>query len=366
MPNPPRWPLRVGIAGYGFAGRVFHAPLINATPGLELAAICSSRRADVLADWPHLNVVATPEALFALSDLDMVVIATPNRTHAPLAIAAMRAGLHVVVDKPFTLDVAQARAVTTVAQAHERVLSVFQNRRWDSDFMGVRQSIRAGLVGRVTEFESRMDRFRPQVRTRWRETDAPGSGLWFDLGPHMADQALQLFGLPDTVQASLTRQRDDASGNDWAQVLLTYGPLRVSLHCSLLAAWPGPRLVVHGTAGSLLKHHADQQETQLRAGLHPGAPGWGEDPDDIMMFDGTGASRALPTPPGDYRIYYALLRDAIMGRGVNPVPPIQALALMAVLETAVASSDAGRSLALPLTTAERQQWMQTWTGPVEK
>ncbi|ATU74036.1 oxidoreductase [Komagataeibacter rhaeticus] len=360
MSNPSRWPLRVGLVGYGFAGRIFHAPLVHATPGLELAAICSSRRADVLADWPHLDVVATPEALFARPGLDMVVIATPNRTHAPLAIAALRAGLHVVVDKPFTLNVAQARAAATVAKAHDRVLSVFQNRRWDSDFLGIRQHVRAGTIGRVTELEARMDRFRPQVRARWREMDAPGSGLWFDLGPHMADQALQLFGLPDTVQASLARQRDHASGTDWAQVMLTYGSLRVSLHCSLLAAWAGPRFVVHGTHGSLLKHHADQQENQLRAGLQPGAPGWGLDQDDIMLFDGSDTTRHLPVPPGDYRIYYALLRDAILGRGPNPVPPIQAIALMAVLETAMAASTAGRALALPLTGAECQQWTQVW------
>ncbi|KAB8123896.1 oxidoreductase [Komagataeibacter medellinensis] len=359
MPNPHRWPLRVGLVGYGFAGRIFHAPLIHATPGLELAAICSSRRSDVLAEWPHLPVVSTPEALFAQPDLDLVVIATPNRTHAPLATAALRTGLHVVVDKPFTLTVAQAREVAAVAQAHGRVLSVFQNRRWDSDFLGIRHHIRSGVIGRVTELESRMDRFRPQVRARWRETDAPGNGLWFDLGPHMADQVLQLFGLPDSIQASMTQQRDHASGTDWAQVIFSYGALRVSLHCSLLAAWSGPRFIVHGTQGSLLKHHGDQQENQLRTGHLPGASGWGHDPDDIMLFDGTDRPRPLSAPPGDYRIYYALVRDAIMGRGPNPVPPIQAIALMAVLETAVASSEAGKALSLPLTGMECQQWAQS-------
>lgn len=360
MSTPPRWPLRVGLVGYGYAGRTFHAPLIAATPGLDLVAICSGQRDTVLRDWPEVTVTTTPDALFALPDLDMVVIATPNDTHADLAIAALRAGLHVVVDKPFTITLEQARAVARVAHEHGRFLSVFQNRRWDSDFLGIRNLIATGQVGRVTELESRMDRFRPQVRERWRETDAAGSGLWFDLGPHMADQALHLFGLPDRVQASLARQRDDARGDDWAQVLLTYGERRVSLHCSLLSAWAGPRFVVHGTRGTGLKRGADQQETQLRAGMCPGDPGWGEDPDDMVVFDGIGTPRAFPTPPGDYRIYYAMLRDAIMGRGHNPVPPIQAMALMAVVETCVLSSQRGLALPLPLTEQERDDWRQAW------
>ncbi|WP_395369872.1 oxidoreductase [Komagataeibacter diospyri] len=360
MSTPPRWPLRVGLVGYGFAGRTFHAPLINATPGLELVAVCSGQRDAVLRDCPQVAVTATPDALFALPDLDMVVIATPNTTHADLAIAALRAGLHVVVDKPFTITLEQARAVAQMAHSRERFLSVFQNRRWDSDFLGIRNLIATGQVGRVTELESRMDRFRPQVRDRWRETDAAGSGLWFDLGPHMADQALQLFGLPDHVQASLACLRDNACGDDWAQVLLIYGKRRVSLHCSLLAAWAGPRFVVHGTRGTILKHHADQQENQLRAGMRPGDPGWGDDPDGMLVFDGTDTPRTLPAPPGDQRIYYAMLRDAIMGRGHNPVPPIQAVALMAVMETCILSSQRQMALPLPLTEQEKQDWHQAW------
>ncbi|GBQ60366.1 oxidoreductase [Komagataeibacter swingsii] len=358
MSAPPRWPLRVGLVGYGFAGRTFHAPLINATPGLELAAVCSRQRDAVLHDWPQVTVTPTPDSLFALPDLDMVVIATPNTTHADLAIAALRAGLHVVVDKPFTTTLEQARTVARVARKQGRFLSVFQNRRWDSDFLGIRNLIATGQVGRVTELESRMDRFRPLVRERWRETDAAGSGLWFDLGPHLADQALHLFGLPDLVQASLASLRDNARGDDWAQVLLIYGERRVSLHCSLLAAWAGPRFVVQGTRGTIVKRQADQQENQLRAGMRPGDPGWGADPDDMLVFDGADTPRALPAPPGDQRIYYAMLRDAIMGRGHNPVPPIQAVALMAVMETCLESSQRQMALPLPLTERERQDWLQ--------
>ncbi|MBV0887776.1 oxidoreductase [Komagataeibacter oboediens] len=360
MSTPSHWPLRVGLIGYGFAGRTFHAPLIAAIPGLRLVAISSGQPETVLRDWPEVTVTATPDALFALPDLDMVVIASPNTTHADLAIAALRAGLHVVVDKPFTTTLAQARMVGQVAREQGRFLSVFQNRRWDSDFLGIRTLISNGQIGRMTELESRMDRFRPQVRERWRETDEAGCGLWFDLGPHMADQALQLFGLPDHVQASLARQRDDARGNDWAQVLLTYGERRVSLHCSLLSAWSGPRFVVHGTRGTVLKRRTDQQENQLRSGIRPGDQGWGEDPDDLLVFDGSETPRTFPTPPGDYRIYYAMLRDAIMGRGLNPVPPIQAVALMAVMETCVDSSQRRMALPLPLTEQEKDDWHQSW------
>lgn len=360
MPTPSRWPLRVGIVGYGFAGRTFHAPLIDATPGLALVAISSGQRALVAQDWPQVQVVDTPDALFALPDLDMVVIASPNETHAPLARAALHAGLHVVVDKPFTLDLAQARALADEAQGCSRILSVFQNRRWDSDFLAIRNGLNAGMIGRVATFESRMDRFRPQVRDRWREADMPGSGLWFDLGPHLADQALQLFGLPDSIQATLACQRDDASIDDWAQVILLYGQMRVSLHCSMLAAWPGARFAVHGTGGTLLKRAADQQETQLRTGMVPGADGWGADPDDMLVFDGTDTPRAVPSPPGDQRIYYALLRDAVMGYRANPVPPIQAIAVMAVLETAARSARDGKRLSLPLNEEEKALWAQAW------
>lgn len=350
-------PLRVALIGYGFAGKTFHAPLIAATPGLELALVGSSDAAKVAADFPAATLIADPLQAAIDARAELVVIATPNRSHAPLARAALAAGKHVVVDKPFTLDLSEARELAALAQRQQRVLSVFQNRRWDSDYLGVKQAIDAGRLGEIAHFESHIDRFRPQVRERWREQAGPGTGVWWDLGPHLADQALQLFGLPERVFASLAVQRDGAVVADWAHALLEYPRLRVILHAGMLAAGGSARFVVHGGAGSLVKARADRQEAQLLAGMRPGAPGWGEDPDELQWFgvddDGQQRGERWPAPAGDQRRYYARVADAIRGRGANPVSPLQAVALMAVLEAAAESAAQGRALAPALSADER-------------
>ena len=344
-------PVRAGLIGYGYAGKTFHAPLIAATPGLQLACVASSDAAKVHADWPQVEVVADAQALSERDDIDLVVIASPNDTHAPLARAALRAGKHVVVDKPFALDLDEAYAVIAAARENDRLLSVFHNRRWDSDFLGVKQAIGDGLLGRVVHFESHIDRFRPEVRVRWREGAGPGAGLWFDLGPHLVDQALLLFGLPERVQANFARQREGALSDDWAHVVLDYvGGLRAILHASMLVAGGSPRFVVHGERGSLIKRDADQQEAQLKAGVVPGADNWGVDPDAFVSHDGGAAPRSIPAPRGDQGQYYVGIERALRGLGSNPVTPDEALAVMIVLETAQRSAREGRSLQVaPLT-----------------
>lgn len=269
--NDTARPLQMALIGYGFVGKAFHAPLINAVPGLELSVVASRDAAKVHADLPHAQVIADPLEAIRRPEVDLVVIASPNDTHAPLALAALEAGKHVVVDKPFTLDLAQARTLIAAAEKHDRLLSVFQNRRWDSDFLGVKQVIEQGLIGKVTHFESHIDRYRPEVRVRWREQNLPGSGLWFDLGPHMVDQALQLFGLPHSVQANIATLRPNAEVNDWAHVVLNYPTHRVILHGSMLVAGGVARFTVHGEKGSVVKARADGQESQLLAGVTPGS-----------------------------------------------------------------------------------------------
>jgi predicted dehydrogenase len=346
-------PIRLGLIGYGYAGKTFHAPLIRATPGLELAAVASRDAAKVHADLPHIRMHETPAALIADDSLDAVVIATPNDTHAPLAADALRAGRHVVIDKPMALDLTQARALIALADASPGQLSVFHNRRWDSDYLAVKQAIDAGVTGEVMHFESHIDRYRPAVRDRWRESAGPGAGIWYDLGPHLVDQALQLFGLPERVHAALAIQRAGGLSDDWAHVRLDYGARQVIVHASMLVAGGARRFLVHGTRGSLVKVGADRQEAQLLAGLTPGAPGWGEDADPLNVIDAHGDARTLPVAAGDQRRYYAALRDAIAGAAPWPVAPIEALAVMAVIDAGFASQREGRAVALPLSEAEQ-------------
>jgi predicted dehydrogenase len=349
-------PIRVGLIGYGFSGKIFHAPLINAVTGLALSAVASSDPKKVHADLPGVVVHVDPLALATAEGIDMIVIATPNASHAPLARAALAAGKHVVVDKPFTLDLAEARDLIALSKTQELMLSVFHNRRWDSDFLTIRQAIADGLVGTVSHFESHFDRFRPQVRNRWREGGGPGSGVWFDLGPHLIDQTLQLFGLPDRVQANFAHQRVGTLADDWAHVVLDYGERRAVLHAGMLAAGGTSRFIIHGDAGSVVKRNADRQEQQLLSGMRPGEAGWGEDADELLVYDRSGEQRIVPATTGDQRLYYAGIVDALNGSVSGTVTPIQVLAVMAILEAAVDSVRTRTSVELPLTAEERASW----------
>ncbi|HHA2008063.1 TPA: oxidoreductase [Enterobacter mori] len=345
--------INIALIGYGFVGKTFHAPLIQSIEGLTLAVVSSRDEEKVKRDLPNVRVVATPEEAIQHPDVDLVVIASPNATHAPLAALALNAGKHVVVDKPFTLDMQEARELIALADEKQRLLSVFHNRRWDSDFLGIKQVIEEGRLGKVKLFESHIDRFRPEVRVRWREQNVPGSGLWFDLGPHLIDQTLQLFGLPQSVQGNIATLRDGAEINDWAHVVLNYPEHKVILHASMLVAGGTSRFTVHGDKASVVKARIDQQEAQLLAGVIPGSEIWGEDSDDMVLFDAAGDATRLKTPKGDQRQYYINVRDALMGKIENPVHPVEALAVMAVLEAAVKSSETGSTQTLELTAEER-------------
>lgn len=342
----------VGLIGYGFAGKTFHAPLIHAVEGLDFRAVASSDPAKVKRDFPGLTVYSRPDDMMADDKIELIVVATPNDSHAPLTRAALSAGKHVVIDKPFALDMAEARDLIAMADQRSRLLSVFHNRRWDSDFLAARFGVESGVLGHVAHFESHIDRFRPEVRDRWRERSGPGAGVWYDLAPHLIDQTLQLFGLPEGVQANFMLQRPGAQAVDWAHAVLTYPGCRVVLHASMIAAGGSPRFLVHGDKGSLLKHGIDQQEAQLLQGMLPGAPGWGIDPDRMQIWNSAGECRGMSTPAGDHRRYYAGIRDALRGTAPNIVPPVQALAVMAVLEAAIASAANGKMTSIPLTAEE--------------
>nr|WP_137936204.1 oxidoreductase [Chitinivorax sp. B] len=343
-------PLRVGLIGYGFAGKTFHAPLIQSISAMTLSRVASSQPAKVLADYPLVVVDSSPLATLNHPDIDLVVIASPNDSHASLAMQALQANKHVVIDKPFTLTVAEAEALLAEARFRHRLLSVFHNRRWDSDFLALQAVITSGRLGNVVHLESNFNRFRPEVRHRWREQDQPGGGLWYDLGPHLIDQALQLFGMPQSVTARLAKLRPGAVATDWVHVVLDYGRRQIVLQASVLVAGGMPRFAAHGTLASWTKFGLDTQEDSLRDGQQPGCMDWGLDPLHGTLYLGeSGAVELLPVPSGDYRHYYQGIADSIQQGGANPVPPEQALAVMVVLEAALKSAKFNQTISLPTT-----------------
>jgi len=340
--TPLSGPIRVAVIGYGLAGKVFHAPLVDGVPGLELSCICSSRPEQVLADWPRVQVVPTPEAAFADSSIDLVVIATSNASHHALARAALLAGKHVVVDKPCTVTLAETEDLLAVAAQQQRVLTVYQNRRFDGDFLLLQQVLAGGQLGRITHFESHFDRFRHVIPGRWREQNIPGSDLWLDLGAHLVDQTLQLFGVPDDISLDVARQREHTETNDYFHAQLRYESvypgLRVVLHASSCVTTPGPRFALHGTGGSFTKFGLDTQEDALKAGGRPqleALGNWGHDPLPGLLvrhLAGEEVGETLADVAGNYLQYYAGLRDYLLGAsGSAPVTPRQVHQVMAML-----------------------------------
>ena len=341
--------VRVGLVGYGFASKTFHAPLIAGTSEMELAAVSSSDAAKVHADWPAMQVVADPQTLFDDPTIQVIVIPTPNDTHFPLAKAALNAGKHVVVDKPFTVTLAEARELDALAKTKGLLLSVFHNRRWDSDFLTLKALLADGTLGEVRYLESHFDRFRPEVRQRWREMKGAGSGIWFDLGPHVIDQALQLFGKPDAINVDMAELRPGAQTTDYFHAVLTYPQRRVVLHGSMLVAAESARFQVHGTRGSYIKYGLDPQEDRLKEGARPPQEDWGYDMRDGVLTLAEGevmVEKTLLTIPGNYPAYYAAIRDAVNGTGSNPVTAEEAIQVMELIELGLQSAEKGQTLSL--------------------
>lgn len=338
--------IRTGLIGYGLGGSAFHAPLIEAVPGLALSAIVTSRADAVRERYPQTQVVAESAALLADPQIELVVVSTPNDTHFPLARAALEAGKHVVIDKPFANSVAEAETLVALAEAGGRLLSVFQNRRWDGDFLTARALLDSGALGEVTLYEARWDRFRPALRDSWHETAGPGGGVLIDLGPHLIDQALALFGPPQSLAADVVAQREGSQVDDYFEITLHYGRMRAILSSASIVPAPRARFAVHGTRGSFVKYGVDPQEAQLRAGARADAPGYGiEDPAQHGTLIGAdGAPRIVPSERGDYRRFYAAVAQAIADGGAPPVPPADALAGLRIIELARRSAAEGRSL----------------------
>lgn len=346
--------LRVGVIGYGLAGSVFHAPLVASTPEMRVAAISvgdAARAAQARRDFPQATIYPTAQALLAAADtLDLVVVAAPNDAHVSLGVAALEAGLPVVIDKPLAASVAEGQRALEAAAHTGKLLSVFQNRRWDNDFLTLRQLMTGDALGQITRFESRFERFRPEPKAgAWRESADPAlaGGLLFDLGAHLIDQALQLFGWPETVYAEQARRRAGVVVDDDSFVALRFPGGEVAhLWMSVIPRVAAPRLRVVGARGVYEKYGLDPQEAQLVSGLRPGDAEYGREPPDqhgtlTTELDGVAVEATVESLPGSYQSYYAGVRDALRAGKPMPVDPRDSLDVIRIIEAARASAERG-------------------------
>jgi predicted dehydrogenase len=332
----------VALLGYGLAGAVFHAPFISTTPGLQLSVVVTGnpgRRAEALRDHPGVMVVDRADEVWErAAELDLAVIATPNSTHLPLGLAALDAGLAVVVDKPLALNAEEGRVLVEAAGEQKLMLSPYQNRRWDGDFLTLRSLLEAGELGRVHRFESRFERWRPELGEGWRERipAEEGGGLLLDLGSHLVDQALQLFGPVRALYAEVDARREGAVADDDVFLALEHeSGVRSHLWASALVAEPGPRFRVFGDRGTFVKHGLDSQEEALRAGRKPTDPGFGEEPRERWgrLVVG-GEQREVPTGPGSYASFYSGVARSLHEAASPPVDPLDAVAVLEILDEA--------------------------------
>lgn len=337
--------IQVGLLGFGLAGSVFHAPLIQACEGLELAAV-GSRSFDGKQAPEGVRCAGIDEVLCD-PGIELIVVATPNDSHARLARQALAAGKHVVVDKPFVLRAVDAEGLIALAHENDRCLSVFHNRRWDADFLTARQVMAEGRLGPISYAEFHFDRHRPLLKPRWREQPGAGAGVLYDLGPHLIDQACCLFGLPRAVTADMQAQRPGAEVDDYFHLVLDYGAARVVLHASSLMFAHGPRIALFGENAGFRHFGLDSQEADLKAGRQPGSEGWGRMRDaraELLAHDGQ--VTAIESACGRYQDFYTGIVHAIRTGTAPPVRAEEALSVSVILEAAMRSSAERRTVEL--------------------
>jgi scyllo-inositol 2-dehydrogenase (NADP+) len=348
----------VGIIGFGLAARVFHAPFVSAVPGLKLLTFVERKGDEAAKAYPETKTVRTVEELLADPAIKLVVVATPNETHYTLAKQCLEAGKHVVIDKPFAPTSAEARELIDLAAARGVVVAPFHNRRWDGDFLTVKQVLEEGALGRLVTFESHFDRYRPlQRENTWKEAGNSANGLLMDLGPHLVDQCVALFGMPKTVTASVRTDRDVSDIEDAFDIVLGYDRLLAFCRSSMLACDASPRFLLHGTAGSFKKYGLDPQEPALVAGAKVPRMGdeqeWLQEKEEfwgtltiapVLADPATLVKSTIKTACGDYRCYYANVRDTLLGKTKLAVPSEEGFTVVRLLELARVSSNEGRTV----------------------
>lgn len=335
--------IRVGIIGYGFSAKTFHAPIIRTVDGFEITKIVSSNAGKVHQTLPEVEVVAEVEQVFSDPAIDLVVITSPNTTHYPLTKQALLSGKHVVVEKPFVNHAEEAQELIELAAQQDKVLSVYQNRRWDNDFLTVKACVESGAMGEIYLYESHYDRYRPEVTKRWREQNIEGSGMLYDLGSHLIDQALHLFGLPTTVFGDVISQREGSVVDDYFHIVLGYGRMRAILHSGMIVKNPGPKYQIHGGKGSFIKYGLDSQEDALKQGKGPGDAHWGKDREEDYgeLTLGVGdltLKNKVETKTGAYETFYQGMYEAIRDHKPAPVNAVDAMNTIKLIELAKQSS----------------------------
>lgn len=342
--------IRAGLAGFGLGGRVFHAPLLGSVEGLELAAVMERTTNQAEARYPNITTYRTMEAMLADPSLSLIVVSTPNASHFEYARQVIEAGKHVVVDKPMCIHSSEIAELIKLAAAQGVHLVPFHNRRWDSDFLTVQKLLRDGPLGRLVHFESTMDRWRPGpgARMPWKNDPAQGGHL-LDLGTHLADQPLALFGKPEAVDADIRRERDGEGASDSFTVRLRYPGFAVVVSANTLGALERPRYLLRGTRGNYRKLGVDPQEAALGRVTRIGSGPWGQELPaawGMLAVDVDGGMVTRPIEPiaGDYRLYYAGVRDAVLGKAPVPVSALDAWRVARLLEWAEQSSEKRREI----------------------
>src|ERR1051325_751719 len=339
-----------GLIGFGLGGKAFHAPFLASVPGLRLTAVLQRKGNEAAEIYSGTKIVRTLDELLAISSIRLIAISTPNETHAPLTRACLEAGRDVVLDKPFATSVAEARELVALAQKTGRFLTVYQERRLDSDFLTLEKLISSGELGRMIRFEETFDRCRPAIRDSWKERPGPGTGVFYDLGPHLIDHGLKLFGPPEFLLADIRAERDGAPNDDAIDVTFYYANgLRAHLSSTTMAPIPRPHFRLLGTKGSFVKQGLDPQEALLRAGKPVGGEDWGAEKEEewgtLAQFDASHSTqKRVPTLRGDYRKFYENVRDVLLGKAKPLVTLEEALQVMYALELVVESSAQRRAL----------------------
>ena len=343
--------LNVGIVGFGVTAQVMHAPFLKTLPYYNVVAVVERHSEKSKAFFGDMTVLKSFDALLEQSDIDLVVITTPNESHFEYAKKAAEAGKHVVLEKPFTITSADAAALVRISKDTNRIISPFHNRRYVADFRTMRQLVRQNLLGDIHEFEGRYDRYRPEAKpAAWREAPKPGSGVFYDLGPHLIDQALCLFGLPQTITADVRLQRPHAKVDDYFEVQLDYGFTKVTLKAGMLVREPGPRYLIHGTKGSFIKSGDDVQEALLKSGILPTATDWGVEPEEQYGLlhtetNGQVVKQKVPSLQGNFGLYYQHLYNTLTAGAPLQAKPEHGYNTIKLIEQALQSSTEKRTLA---------------------